>query len=52
MMEKLPKQQSANIKPIPFQNDNTIHNQLDNTGKRLFASQPKSPLHSIVYPVS
>ena len=52
MMEKWPKQQSVDIKPITFQNDDPREDQLENTGKRLVALQPKSPLHSIVYPVS
>ena len=39
-MEKWPKQQYVVIIPITFQNDDPIHDHLDNTGKILVALQP------------
>ena len=54
MMEKVPKKKSFEIQPIPFQNDDPINYQLENTGKTLVALQPKpkSPLHYVVCPIS
>ena len=52
MMEKQSKQQSIVIRPVNFQNDDPIIDQINNIGKCLVALQPKSSLHSIVYPVS
>ena len=45
MMKKVPKQKSVDIRPIIFHNDDTINDQLDNTGKNLVALQLKYPLH-------
>ena len=51
MMEKLPKQQYAEIQTINFHNDDPVNLQLDNTGKILVSLQPKYPLHYVVYPI-
>ena len=51
-MEKGPKQQYVDIRPIPFQNEYYINNQLENTGMFLVVSQPTSQLYSVVYPIS
>ena len=48
MMEILPKKNSVEIHPIPFQNNIPINDQLDNTGKSLVELQPKLPLHYVV----
>ena len=50
-MEKVPKQQYVEIWPIPFQNDNRIKAQLENTDNILVALQPKFTLHHTVYPI-
>ena len=50
-MEKSQKQQYVEIRYIPFQNDDPINAQLENTGKILVALQPKYPLHYVVYPI-
>ena len=52
MMEKGPKQQYVDIRPITFQNEYYINNHLDNTGMFLVVSQPTSQLYSVVYPIS
>ena len=52
MMDKVPKQQSVDIWPIPFQNYHPINAHIDNTGKSLVALQPKSSLHYVTYPIS
>ena len=52
MMEKGTKKQSVKICPTPFQNDDPINYQLENTGKISVALQPKYPLNSVVYPIS
>ena len=52
MTEKGTNQQYFEIQNIPFQNDDPINDQLDNTGKFLVALEPTSPLHSFVYPIS
>ena len=49
-MEKVPKQKTVEIWPMPFQNDDTINARFDNTGKMLFAFQPKYSLRYVVYP--
>ena len=51
-MDKIPKQKYVEIWSIPIHNYDPINDQLENTGKILFALQPTSPLHSCVYPVS
>ena len=48
-MRKGPKQKFVDIRLIPFQNNDPINNQLDNTVKNLVALQPKYSLHSFVY---
>ena len=48
MMDKVPKQQSVDIWPIPFQNYHPINAQIDNTGKSLVALQTNYPLNSVV----
>ena len=48
MMEKVPKQQYVEIRPKPFQNDDSINDQLDNIGTFLVELQPIYPLHSIL----
>ena len=48
MTEKLPKKKSVDIWPTPFQNDDPIYAQLDNTGNVLVELQPKPQLNSIV----
>ena len=45
-------QQYVDIIPIPFQNDDPINVQLENTGKTLVALQPKSLLYYVVYSIS
>ena len=52
MMEKGPKLKYVDIRPIPFQNDDTINAHLENTGNYLVALKPKSPLYFVVYAVS
>ena len=52
MMDKMQKQQSVEIWPTPFQNDDPINSQFENKGKLSVALQPKSSLHSDVYPFS
>ena len=52
MIEKLPKEQSVDIWPIPFQNDDPINSHLENKGKILVSLKPKFLLHSVVYPIS
>ena len=52
MMKKGPKQQFVEIRPIPFQNDDHMNAQLENTGKISVLLKPKSSLHSVVYPIS
>ena len=47
-----PNQQSVEIWPIAFQNDDPINSQLENTGKNAGALQPTYPLHYFVYPIS
>ena len=47
MIEKVLNQKYVDIQPIPFQNDDPISSQLENTGNIIVALQPKSPLHSI-----
>ena len=37
MMQKVLKQQYVEIQPIPFNNDDPINSQLENTGKSLVA---------------
>ena len=51
-MEKGLNQHYVDIITISFQNDDFINSQLENMGKLLVALQPKSPLHSVVYPIS
>ena len=51
-MDKGPKQNSVDIWPIPFQNDDPVNDQLENTDKILVALQAKSPLHYVVYLIS
>ena len=51
-MEKVPKQQSVEIQPTPFQDYGPINTRLENTGKLLGALQPKYPLHYVVYQIS
>ena len=41
MMKKVPNQQSGDIRPITFQNDDPIDDQIDNTGKSSYALKPK-----------
>ena len=48
MMEKLPRNNSVEIHPIPFQKNIILNDQLDNTGKSLVELQPKLPLHYVV----
>ena len=48
MMEKVPKQKYVDIWPTPFQNNDHIGAQIENTGKMLVPLQPKSLLHSVV----
>ena len=52
MIENGPKQQYADVMYIPFQNDNHINVQLDNTSKRVVSLQPNYLLHYVVYPVA
>ena len=52
MMEKVPKQKSVKICPIPYHKDDPINSQLDNTRKILVAQQPKSLLCYVVFPIS
>ena len=52
MMDKVPKKKYVENWTIPFQNDDTINSQLENTGHFLVALQPTPPLHSVVYPIS
>ena len=52
MIEKVPKQQSVHIRPIPFHNDDPVNAYIENTGKSLVALQHTHPLHSAVYPIS
>ena len=52
MVEKRQKQQYVDIQPVPFQNDDPIKSQIENTGKCLVALQPTSSLHFVVYPIS
>ena len=52
MIEKGPKQQSVKIWPIPFQNNDPINYQLENTGTILASLEPTYPLHCVVYPIS
>ena len=52
MMYKGPKQQSFDIRTIPFYNDYSINSQLENTGNISVPMQTKSPLNSVVYPIS
>ena len=52
MMEKGPKLKYVDIRPIPFQNDDPIKYQLENTGKFLFALKPTPQIYSFVYPIS
>ena len=40
-MEKIPKKKYVEIRPIPFQNYDSINDQLENKGKCLVALQPK-----------
>ena len=54
-MEKVPKQKSVNIRPhyveiqpIPFQNDDPINDQLEDTGKSLVVLQPIFSFHYVV----
>ena len=51
MMDKGPKQHPVDIWPTPFHNYDPINAHLDNTSKITVELQPKSPLHSIVYPI-
>ena len=51
MMEKGPKQKYVDIRPIPFNNDDPINSQLENTWNILVALQIKYPLNYIVYPI-
>ena len=39
-MEKVPKQTSVEIRPIPFHNDDPINSYIENTGKMVVALQP------------
>ena len=48
MIEKVQKKKYVDILPIPFQNDDFINDQLENTGKILVTLQPEPPLHSVV----
>ena len=48
MVEKGPKQQYVEIQTIPFNNNDPINTQLENTGKYLVELQPKFPLHYVV----
>ena len=50
MMEKVPKQTIVEIRPIPFQNDDTINAHLENQGNILVELQPKYALQYVVYP--
>ena len=52
MMEIGPKQQSGDIFPITFHNNDPLNDQLEITGKQLVALQPYYQLHSVVYTVS
>ena len=52
MMEKGPKQQYVEIRPIPFQNYDHLSAQLENKGKISVSLHPKYPLHSAVYIIS
>ena len=54
MTEKVSKKKSVEVHPIPFQNNNTINAQIDNTRKCLVLLQPKPkyPLHYVVYKIS
>ena len=52
MMERIPKQQSVEIRPIPFQNIDFINYHLNSKGEIVVALQPKSPLNYVVYPIS
>ena len=52
MMEKVPKQQPVEFWYTPFQNDDTLNDQLENTGNILVALKPSHSLHSVVYPIS
>ena len=52
MMEKVPKQNSIENSPLPFQNYYPVNAQLENTGKILVTLQRKPPLHYVVYPIS
>ena len=51
-MEKGPKQQSVEIWPKTFHNDDPLNDQLHNTGKSLVTLQPTYPLYSVVYTIS
>ena len=51
MIGNIPKQKYVEIWTRPFWNDDTSNDHLDNTGKVVFSLQPKSPLHSAVYPI-
>ena len=46
------KEKYVDIRPIPFENDDSINAQLDNTGKSLVALQTKYSLHYVVYLIS
>ena len=52
MLEKVTKKQSVEIQYIPFHNNDLLFERLDNIENILVALQPKSPLHSVVYPIS
>ena len=47
MMEKLPKQQSVDIRTIPFHNDDPMNFQLENTGKFYLHYKPNH--HYIIF---
>ena len=48
MIKKATKQQFVDIFSIPFQNEDPLNAQLDNTGTILVSLQPKFPLHYVV----
>ena len=48
MMEEGTKQQSGDICPITFHNNDPLNDQLEITGKQLVALQPYYPLQSVV----
>ena len=48
MMEKGPKQQYNEIRPITFQNNDSMNAQINNTGKIVAALQPTSQLYYVL----